>query len=56
MMSSNDMELTEFHSMRMAAKVIGVGEGVIRYARNDGRNYMRRVEGGSIQVFLIMWC
>ena len=31
--SSNDMEPTEFDSMGKAAKAIDVGEGVIRYAR-----------------------
>ena len=33
--SSKDMEPTEFDSTRKAAKAIGVGEGVIRYARNN---------------------
>ena len=36
--SFNDMEPTEFDSMKKAAKAIGVGEGVIRYAKNNGRD------------------
>ena len=51
--SSNDMEPTKFDSMRKTAKAIGVGEGVIRYARNNGRDYVRKIEGGSVQVFFI---
>ena len=39
--SSEDMEPTEFHSMRKAAKAISVGEGVIRYARNNGRDFLK---------------
>ena len=36
-----DMEPTEFHSMRKAAKAVGIGEGVIRYVRNTGRDFLR---------------
>ena len=42
---SNDMEPTKFDSMRKAAKSIGVVEGVIRYARNNGRDFVQKFEG-----------
>ena len=49
--------------MRKAAKAIGIGEGVIRYARNNGRNFVKRFEDGeapseapSVEVFFIKWC
>ena len=54
--SSNDMEPTKFHSMKKAAKAIGIGEGVIMYTRNNGRDYVRKIEGRSIKVFFIKWC
>ena len=54
--SSNDMEPTEFHSMREATKVIGMGERVIRYARNNGRDFMRKIEDESITVFFLKQC
>ena len=38
---SEDMEPTEFDSMRKAAKAIGVVERVIRYARNNGRDFFK---------------
>ena len=56
MVSSNDMEPTGFHSMRKATKVIGLSKGVIRYSRNNGRDYKRRLEGRSVKVFSIQWC
>ena len=56
MVSSEDMETTTFGSMRKAAKAIGMGEGVIKYTRNNGRNFVGRSEGGSIRVFSIKWC
>ena len=36
--SLEDMEATTFGTVREAAKAIGVGEGAIRYVRNDGRD------------------
>ena len=39
--SSEDMESTEFHPMRKAAKAISVGEWVIRYVRNNGRDFLK---------------
>ena len=41
--------------MMEAAKSIGMAEGAIRYARNSGRDFGRRSEGGSIKVFSITW-
>ena len=54
--SLEDIEPIMFGSMRESAKAIGMGEGVIRYARNNGRDFMRRSQGGSIRVFSIKWC
>ena len=51
-MSLNDMEPIKFHFMRKATKAIGMSEGAIRYARNNGKDYMRRFEGKSIKVIL----
>ena len=48
MVSSVDMEPTMFGSMREAAKAINMEEGIIRYTKNNGRDFMRRFEGGSI--------
>ena len=39
--SSKDMEPTEYQTMRKAAKATGVGEGVISYARNNGRDILK---------------
>ena len=39
--SSNDMEPTEFDSMRKPAKAISVGEGAIRYAKNNRRDFFK---------------
>ena len=41
--SSNDMEPTKFDSMRNYAKFIGVGEGVIRYVRNNGKDLHQEI-------------
>ena len=43
--SSKDMKPTEFESMRKAAKAIGIGQGVIRYVRNNGRNFLKDKNG-----------
>ena len=43
--SSEDMEPTEFESMRKAAKAIGIGEEVIRYVRNNRRNFLEDKNG-----------
>ena len=40
--SSEDMEPTKVDSMRKAAKAIGVGEWVNRYARTMGEKRTRR--------------
>ena len=46
-----DMELTEFDSIRKAAKAIGVGEGVIRYANNNGKDFLNPsgTKGGGVK-------
>ena len=49
--SSEDMEPTKLHSMGKAAQAIGTGEGVIRYMRNNGRDFFKKFE-----VFFIKWC
>ena len=50
--SSEDMESAMFSSIMEAMKAIGMRERVIRYMRNNGRDFVR-FEGESIQVFLI---
>ena len=58
--------------MRKVAKAIGVGEEIIKYVRNNGRDYVRRFEqefedgkarGGArdkarerVKGFFIKWC
>ena len=54
--SFNDMKPTKFDSMRKAAKSIWVGEGVIRYARNNEKDYVSRFEDERVKVFFIKWC
>ena len=44
--SSKDMDPTEFNSMRKAAKAIGVGELVIRHARNNERDFLNPIHTG----------
>ena len=51
MVSSEGMEPTKFNSMRKVTKAIGVGEGVIRYARNNGRDFIKRFEDENVKVF-----
>ena len=46
--SLEDMEPTMFGSMREATKAISVGEDIIRYVRNSGRNSIRRFGAGNI--------
>ena len=56
--SLEDMEPNKFDSMTKAVKAIRVEEGVIRYARNNGRDFIKRFDGEapSIKVFFIKWC
>ena len=42
--------------MRKAAKAIGIGEGVIRYERNNGRDFVKRFEDENVKVFFMKWC
>ena len=39
--SSEDMEPTEFGSMRRTAKAIGVNEGSVRYAKKIEKTFLR---------------
>ena len=55
-MSSNDMKPIEFHSIRETTKAIGMGERVIRYARNNGGDFVKKYEDENFKVFLIKWC
>ena len=54
--SSEGMEPTKFDSVRKASKAIGIGEGIIRYARNTGRDFFKRFEAEYIKMFFIKWC
>ena len=59
MVSSNDMESTKFNSMKKAAKTTGVGEEVIRYVKNNGKDFVKKFEDDeapSIKVFFIKLC
>ena len=49
--SLEDMDPTEFHSMREATRDIGIGEGVIRYARNNGRDFLRNSRAKTSRCF-----
>ena len=49
--SLEDMEPTEFQFMREATRVIGVGEGVIRYPRNNGRDFLKKFEEKMSRCF-----
>ena len=53
---SEGMEPTKFDSVRKATKAIDVGGGVIRYSRNDGKDFIKRFEDENIKVFFIKWC
>ena len=46
--SLEGMEPSKFDSMRKAAKAFGIGEGVIRHARNNGRDFIKRFEGKGV--------
>ena len=50
------MEPIKFDSMRKATKSIGIGEGVIRYARNNGKDFIKRFEDKNMKEFFIKWC
>ena len=56
MLSSEEMEPTMFSSMREAAKAVGMGERVIRYVRNNGRDFVRDLRAKAPKVFLIKLC
>ena len=54
--SLEDIEPTKLDSMRKAAKAIGMGEAVIRYEMNNGRDFIKRSEDKKVKVFFIKWC
>ena len=58
--SSEDMEPTTSDSLRKAAKAIGIGYAAIRYAGDNGRDFIKRFENESeapsVKVFFIKWC
>ena len=54
--SLEDMEPTTFGSMREATRAIGVGGRVIKYVRNNGKDFVRQSGGRSFRVFSIKWC
>ena len=56
MVSLQGMEPTKFDSMRKVAKAIGIGEGVIRYGRNNEIDFVKRFEDKNVRVFFIKWC
>ena len=54
--SLESMEPTKFNLMRKTAKPISVGEGVIKYARNNERNFVKSFEDENVEVLFIKWC
>ena len=40
--SSEDMEPTTFNSLRKSAKAISVSYGALRYAKNNGRDFVKK--------------
>ena len=54
MVSSEDMGPTKFDSMRKVTKAIGIGERVIRYARNNGKDFVKRFEDGVFHKVLLI--
>ena len=50
--SAEDMEPTTFESIKQAARALGVGEMVIRYAREKGRDSIIRRKG-EVKVFYL---
>ena len=54
--SLEGMEPTKFDSIRKADEGLDVGKGVIRYERNNMRDFVKRLEDENIKVFSIKWC
>ena len=54
MVSLEGMELIKFDSMTKATKTFGVGEGVIRYVMNNGREISLR--DLRMNMVFIKWC
>ena len=51
--SSKGMEPTEFGSMRKAAKAIGMSKRSIKYAKKNGKNFLK---DANAKVLFIKWC
>ena len=51
--SAEDMEPITFNSISQAAKSIGVGEPVIRYARKKGKDSFKRTVDGHTKIFSV---
>ena len=49
--SSEDMKPTTFHSLRKAAKAIGVSHSALRYAKNKERDFVKKDE----EIYKIEW-
>ena len=56
MVSLEGMGTAKLYSMTKAAKAVGVGERVISYQRNNGRDFVKRFEDENVKVFFIKWC
>ena len=52
LVSLGGMEPTKFDSMRKSTKTIGAGEGVIRYVRNKGRDFVKKFEDENFKGVL----
>ena len=50
--SSEDMSPTTFHSLRKASKATGISYGVLIYAKNKERNFVKKDE----KMCNINWC
>ena len=49
--SSEDLEPTTFDSLRQAAKATGISYGVLIYAKNKKRNFIKKDE----KIYNINW-
>ena len=52
--SAKDIEPITFNSMRKAAKTLGVGERVIRYAKENNRDSFKRTVGNGHTTIFFM--
>ena len=47
------MKPTQFNSMKKAAEAIGIGAGVINYARKRGKKTLKRTIDGQTKIFSV---